>query len=149
MLIVFGLIGLALGAKLAVDGATGLAREAGVSEAVIGVTLVAFGTSLPELATALAAARSGQQDVCLGNIVGSNLFNLLGIGGASALVATLPTDDPGTRLNIWVMTGATVLLIGFMLTGRRVVRLEGVALLLLYAGFIAYQLLPPGMRFGG
>ena len=140
-----GLAALVGGAQLAVTGATALAREAGISETVIGITLVAIGTSLPELATAVAAARRGHADVCIGNIVGSNLFNILGIAGASAIAAPLPFTDPVAIADMWFMLGVTALLLVFMLTGLRIVRWEGCVLLLLYAGFIAFQFLSGGV----
>ncbi len=137
--IVAGLAALVGGAHMAVTGATALAREAGISETVIGITLVAIGTSLPELSTAIAAARRGSSDVCIGNIIGSNLFNILGVAGASAIAAPLPFDDPLAIADMWIMLGVTALLMAFMLTGQRIVRWEGCALLALYAVFIAFQ----------
>jgi len=144
LFILLGLAGLIGGAELAVTGATALAREAGISETVIGITLVAVGTSLPELATAVVAARRGHADVCIGNIVGSNLFNILGIAGASAIAAPLPFIDPIAIADMWIMLGVTALLMVFMLTGLRIVRWEGCALLLLYVAFIAFQFMASG-----
>jgi len=144
LFILAGLAALVGGARLAVTGATALAREAGVSETIIGITLVAIGTSLPELATAIAAARRGSSDICIGNIIGSNLFNLLGVAGASAIAAPLPFDDPLAIADLWIMLGVTALLMAFMLTGQRVVRWEGCALLALYGAFIAFQFLATG-----
>ncbi|SFE78229.1 calcium/sodium antiporter [Roseivivax sediminis] len=131
--------GLALtlaGAVLLVDGATGLARAFGVSEAVIGLTLVAVGTSLPELVTSLLAARRGHGEVALGNVIGSNIFNLLGILGITALVSPLPVDPQIARFDVWIMAGATLLLVLFARTGRRIARTEGAALLALYAAYL-------------
>ncbi len=144
LFILAGLAALVGGAQLAVTGATALAREAGISETVIGITLVAIGTSLPELSTAIAAARRGNSDVCIGNIIGSNLFNILGVAGASAIAAPLPFDDPLVVVDLWIMLGVTALLVAFMLTGQRIVRWEGCALLLLYGVFIAFQFLATG-----
>jgi cation:H+ antiporter len=141
LFILLGLTALLGGARLAVTGATALARDAGISETVIGITLVAIGTSLPELATAIAAVRRGNSDVCIGNIIGSNLFNILGIAGAAAIAAPLPFTDPLAVADLWIMLGCTALLMAFMLTGLRIVRWEGCVLLLLYALFIAFQFL--------
>lgn len=138
-----GLAGLVAGASLAVDGATGIARAAGVPDSVIGLTLVAVGTSLPELATAIVAARRGQADVCVGNVLGSNIFNLLGIGGAAALAAPLPMPPAMLAFDLWVMAAASLLVLAFMGTGQRVVRAEGVALLALYAAYVGWQFLGP------
>jgi len=142
--ILLGLAALIAGARLAVTGATALARDAGISETVIGITLVAVGTSLPELATAIVAARRRHADVCIGNIVGSSLFNILAVAGASAVARPLPVDDPVAVLDMWVMLGVTLLLLAFMLTGLRVVRWEGAVLLALYAVFVAVQFVMQG-----
>ena len=138
--IVVGLAALVGGSRVAVVGATSLARDAGISEEVIGLTLVAIGTSLPELATAFMAARRGHSDVCLGNVIGSNIFNLLGIAGAAAIAAPLPFSPDIIRYDISALIVITVLLIGFMATGHRVQRWEGAILLLLYALYISAHL---------
>jgi len=143
--IVVGLAALVAGSRLAVTGATALARDAGISEEIIGITLVAVGTSLPELATALMAAKRGHADVCIGNVIGSNIFNLLGVGGAAALAAPLAFDLDIIRFDLWVLPAVTFILIAFMMTGRRVERWEGAVLLLLYALYLTYHLLPGGM----
>ncbi|ETX29541.1 calcium/sodium antiporter [Roseivivax isoporae] len=132
-----GLVLTVVGAFALVDGASGLARSAGISEAVIGLTLVAVGTSLPELVTSLLAARRGHGDVALGNILGSNVFNILGILGLTALARPLPVDPQIAGFDIYAMLGATVLLLVFAATGRRVTRVEGGVLLAVYAGYLA------------
>ncbi len=109
-----GLIGLPLGADLLIDSAEMIAREFGVSEAVIGLTLVALGTSLPELATTTMAALRRQADVAIGNVIGSNMFNLLAIIGIASLVGPLPVDPEFLRFDLWVMLGASLLLIPFV-----------------------------------
>lgn len=132
--------GLALtigGAIALVDGATGIARAYGVPEAVIGLTLVAVGTSLPELATTVMAARRGQSDVALGNILGSGIFNILGILGTTALVVPLPID-PLIGRDIWVMLGTTALLLAMLFWQSRISRATGAGFLLLYAGYMAW-----------
>lgn len=133
-------IGLALtigGAIALVDGATGIARAYGVPEAVIGLTLVAVGTSLPELATTVMAARRGQSDVALGNILGSGIFNILGILGTTALVAPLPVDE-SLLPDIGVMLASTALLIGLLFWKKCIGRKSGGMFLLLYAGYMAW-----------
>jgi cation:H+ antiporter len=134
-----------LGASLLVDAAIEIARAAGLSEAVIGLTLVAIGTSLPELATAAMAAFRGQSDVAFGNIVGSNIFNVLGIAGATALVMPIPVPAEIARVDVWVMMATAILLVVFAVTGWRVSRREGGIFLLLYAAYLAVQL-APGLR---
>jgi cation:H+ antiporter len=140
-----GLIALVAGSRFAVIGASAIAREAGISEEVIGITLVAFGTSLPELATAMVAAARKQADVCIGNVIGSNIFNLLGITGAAAIAAPLPFAASVVSFDIWVLLAITVLFMWFMLTGRRIQRWEGAVLLLLYFSYISLHFLPDGI----
>ena len=137
---IFLMLGLALtigGAIALVDGATGIARAYGVPEAVIGLTLVAIGTSLPELATTVMAARRGQSDVALGNILGSGIFNILGILGTTALVAPLPIED-SLIPDIGVMLATTALLIALLFWQRAISRVSGVIFLLLYTGYMAW-----------
>jgi len=138
-LIIGGLIAVVVGAEWLVTGATTLATEFGVPEEVIGLTVVALGTSLPELATSMVAAYRGHSDVCVGNVLGSNLFNLFGITGVTALFAPLPFSDGIIGFDLWVLLGATAIIIPFMLTGRRISRPEGTILLILYVCFIASQ----------
>jgi cation:H+ antiporter len=140
-----GLAALVAGSRFAVIGASAIAREAGISEEVIGITLVAFGTSLPELATAMVAAARKQADVCIGNVIGSNIFNLLGITGAAAIAAPLPFAASVVSFDIWVLLAVTVLFLWFMLTGRRIQRWEGAVLLLLYFSYISLHFLPGGI----
>jgi cation:H+ antiporter len=138
-IIIVGLFAVVVGAEWLVTGATTLAKEFGVPEEVIGLTIVAIGTSLPELATSIVAAYRGHSDVCVGNVLGSNLFNLFGITGVTALFAPLPFSDKIAGFDLWVLLAATALIIPFMLSGRRISRLEGSILLVLYFGFIASQ----------
>jgi cation:H+ antiporter len=135
-----GLIGVVGGAWLLVEGAVALAQRAGVSETVIGLTVVAVGTSLPELATSAIAARRGQGDVAFGNLVGSNLFNLLGILGITALVAPIPVPPEIVRLDVWAMGAATAVALALGVTGQRVGRREGALLVALYAGYVVLTL---------
>jgi cation:H+ antiporter len=135
--VLLGLVMLVLGARWFVAGAVALARAAGVSEAVVGLTIVAVGTSLPELATSTVAAARGEGDISVGNVIGSNIFNLLGILGTAALVRPIgPTGMRGADLG--VMLGLSVLLLPVVWSGLRVNRAEGALLLGLYAGYAAY-----------
>lgn len=130
-----GLGALVLGARWLVGGATTLAQGAGVSNAVIGLSVVALGTSLPELATSVVAAVRGDSAIAAGNVVGSNLFNLLGILGLAALVH--PFAAPGLRaVDVAAMLGATALVWLLMWTGRRIGRLEGGLLVALYGTYV-------------
>jgi cation:H+ antiporter len=143
--IIVGLLALVAGSRLAVTGATALARDAGISEEIIGITLVAIGTSLPELATAIMAAKRGHADVCIGNVIGSNIFNLLGIAGAAAMVTPLSFELDIITYDLWALLAVTAILIAFMLTGRKIERWEGAGLLFLYVVYVTHHLLPGGI----
>ena len=135
--VIGGAAALVLGGKFIVDGAVGLGRMAYLSEAVIGLTIVAVGTSLPELATSLVAAARGEQDIAVGNVVGSNLFNMLGIMGIAPMIR--PVSAAGITPVDWgMLLVSTLLLVPFMHTGRKVVRREGAVLLALYCAYIAF-----------
>ena len=134
--LVAGLVGLPIGASLLVENATIIARSLGVSEAVIGLTLVAVGTSLPELATTVMAARHGKADVALGNVIGSNFFNLLGIIGIALLFGPIPTGAE-FNLDLAVMLVAALLLIPFVMFRRDITRLWGLGLTALYLVYLA------------
>lgn len=132
-----GLAATVAGADLLVDGALTLARAHGIPETVIGLTLVAVGTSLPELATSAVAALRGQSDVALGNILGSNIYNILGILGLTALVRPIAVPAEILRLDLWVMLATVAVLLVFARTGRRLTRGEGVCLLAFYGLYLA------------
>jgi len=106
-----GIAILPMGANLVVEGAAGIARNWGVSEAVIGLSLIALGTSLPELGTTVVAAMHKSSDVTLGNIIGSNLFNILGIMGVTSILAEVPVMDSLLNWDIWIMLGCTLILV--------------------------------------
>lgn len=140
--LVLGLIGLPLGAHLTVDGASSLAQQFGVSDAVIGLTVVALGTSLPELATTISAAFRGQCGLALGNVLGSNLFNILAIMGLTAMVAPVPVPDVFLRLDLWVMLGASLALAPFVFRGIHLTRGPGIVFVLSYVVYVYYAFLP-------
>lgn len=131
-----GLLALMAGAELLVDGASSIARALGVPEAVIGLTLVALGTSLPELATSIAAAFRGKSDVAVGNVLGSNLFNILGILGVTAAVTPIPVSPQIVQYDLWIMLASAAVLLPLLLTGRRLSRAEGGLFLIAYAAYI-------------
>ena len=135
-LIIAGLIGLPVGAQLLIDGAVGVSRTLGVSEEVIGLTMVAIGTSLPELATTTMAAIRRQADVAIGNVIGSNLFNILGILGVASLFGPIPIDPAFLTRDLWVMLACALVLAPFVLGGWRIGKRWGVAFLALYAIYI-------------
>ena len=133
---------LVIGSNMLIDGATGIARTYGVSEAVIGVTLVALGTSLPELATAFVAAIRNHGDVALGNVLGSNVFNVLGMLGLTSLITPVAISGEFLDLDMWVMLGVSALLLVFMTTGQRVNRMESGVLLAGYSIYVVFLLTP-------
>lgn len=132
-----GLIGLPLGADILVDASTEIARDFGVTETVIGLTLVAIGTSLPELATTVVAALRRQADVAIGNVIGSNMFNLLGIIGVASFFGDIPVDRQFLDFDLWVMLGASLLLAPFVFSNRlNMTRPLGVALTVAYGAYL-------------
>ena len=133
---VLGLIGLPLGANLLVEGAVNIATDYGVSDTVIGLTLVAVGTSLPELATTVMAAIRRQADVALGNVIGSNMFNLLAIIGIASFVGDIPVAEGILRFDLWVMLASSALLIPFVFLKQNITKGWGVVLSAAYAAYI-------------
>jgi len=140
-----GIAGVVFGAALLVDAAIEIAEAAGLSEAVIGLTLVAVGTSLPELATSVMAAIRRHGDVAFGNIVGSCIFNVLGIAGVTALVKPIDVPPEIAQFDIWVMLGSVALLVAFAVTGWRVVRVEGLIFIAAYAAYLSIHFMPGGI----
>ncbi len=140
--LVLGLVGLPLAAHLTVDGASGVASAWGVSDTVIGLTIVAIGTSLPELATTLIAAIRQHGALALGNVLGSNLFNMLAIVGITAMVTPLAIPQEVLRLDIWVMLAATLVLVPFVVWEVPIGRIAGIAFLTAYVFYIGFLLTP-------
>ncbi len=132
-----GVFAVLFGASLIVSGSITAARLFHVPETVIGLTIVAIGTSLPELAASITAARKKQTDLAYGNIIGSNIFNTLGISGAAAVAAPVAVPENVITFDLWVLIAATGLLIWFAYTGARISRWEGVVFLGLYLSYIA------------
>ena len=136
MAIVLGLALLVIGSQVLLKGAVGIAESLGMSEALIGLTLVAVGTSLPELSISVIAAFRRHADVAIGNILGSNIFNLLGILGISALLQPLPVPERILQFDQWVMLGTSLVLLLFLYTGKKLSRFEGGLLLLGYGLYL-------------
>ncbi|MBJ3761682.1 calcium/sodium antiporter [Maribius pontilimi] len=135
--LIVGLVGLPIGAQLLINASTQIAKIFGLSDAVIGLTLVAIGTSLPELATTIAAAFRRQADVALGNVIGSNLFNLLAIIGIAALVGPIPVAREFLVLDLWVMLAASLLLAPFVFRNWYMGRIWGALFCATYAAYLA------------
>ncbi len=137
-----GLIGLVVGGRMLVTGAVSVAEAAGLSEALIGLTVVAIGTSLPELATSVVAALRKHTDIAVGNVVGSNIFNVFFVLGTTSVITPLPINNL-LNIDIAFSIFASVLLFVFMFYGgkRRLVRAEGAIFLALYAGYLVYLVL--------
>lgn len=131
-----GLVALPVGAHLLVAGASDIARLMGISEAVIGLTLVAIGTSLPEMAASVASAVRGRADLALGNVVGSNIFNILAILGITSVVAPLPIPSQMLQLDLWVMLGSSLLIAPFLFRGIPMTRPVGAVFLSAYAAYV-------------
>ncbi len=131
-----GLAGLVWGADLLVEGGVAIARVYGVSEEVIGLTVIALGTSLPELAASVIAASRGHSDIAVGNVVGSNLFNILGIAGLASMVTPLPVASQILSFDIWVMVGATALILPILAGRWHPGRGSAIVFLILYGAYI-------------
>ncbi len=134
-----GLVALAVGSNLLIDGAVEVAEAAGLSQTVIGLTLVAVGTSLPELATTIVAAWHRHGDVAVGNIVGSNMFNILGVMGVTALVAPVPVPQQILHFDAWVMLAVAVVMLLLVMYGRPIGRLVGCVFSVVYGAYVAAQ----------
>ncbi len=146
-LIVAGLGLLVLGSDWLVTASVAFARTLGVSELVIGLTVVAAGTSMPEVATSVVAAFRGERDIAVGNVVGSNVFNILGCAGLGAVVAGaagfggLPVPQAALNFDLWVMLAVALACLPVFMTGREIERWEGVLFLLYYAAYVAWLIL--------
>jgi cation:H+ antiporter len=147
--IVGGLIGLAIGARLLVDSAVNIATAWGVSQTVIGLTLVAVGTSMPELVTSVIAAMRKQADVAMGNVIGSNTFNILGILGITALVAEVPVDPQILTFDNFVMIAVSLLLIPFVFARMDMGRKTGLVFVGLYTLYALWLVFAGGAPAAG
>ena len=140
LFVVIGLVGLALGADMAVRGAVFIGERVGLSKAVIGLTIIAFGTSLPELATCLAAAVKAQHDISIGNLVGSNIFNTLLVTGAAGAIRPIEIVPRLIGVDYWIMIIVSGVFLLAAAIGRRIGRIDGVILLGGYIAYIVYLL---------
>lgn len=136
VLLAVGLVGLPVGADMLVEGAVNIAHRFGVDEGIIGLTLVAVGTSLPELATSVMAALRRHADVAVGNVVGSNIFNLLAIMGVASFFGPLPVPPGFLHLDLWIMLGTSLLLAPFVLAYLNIGRAWGVAFISCYVIYV-------------
>ncbi len=134
---VAGLVAVMVGANYLVESATIIARQLGVSEAMIGLSIVAVGTSLPELATTVAAAIKGEREIALGNIIGSNIFNILAILGLTGLIIPIPVDPRFMSFDVPVMIGATLLTLGLIYVRGEISRIAGGLMMIGYVAYIA------------
>lgn len=139
MFVIAGLAGLISGGDLFVDGASGIASHLGVSDSVIGLTIVAAGTSLPELATSITAAMKGRTGIALGNVIGSNIFNILFVLGCAATVRPLPFGTVGNT-DLIILVGCSILfwLFGWFFRLRTITRWEGAILFACYIGYMVW-----------
>jgi cation:H+ antiporter len=141
---VAGLAVIIVGGRILVDGAVDLARAIGMSETVIGLTIVAVGTSMPELVTSVMAAMRKHADVAVGNVLGSNIYNILGIGGLTGVISPTVVPPEMLRLDLPVLVGVSILLFIFARSGGRISRIEGGAFLALYLAYVSWLVLQGG-----
>lgn len=143
LLVVIGLVALILGSRWLVESAVVFARFFGISDLVVGLTIVAVGTSLPEIATSALAALRGERDLAVGNVVGSSVFNILAVLGITGLVSShgIPVAEAARNFDLWVMLAVAVACLPIMITGREIARWEGAVFLGYYAAYTAYLIL--------
>lgn len=142
LFLAIGLVALPIGAQMTVSAASEIARNFGVSEAAVGLTLIALGTSLPELATTLSAAIRGQCGLALGNVLGSNLFNILAIMGLTAMVVPVPVPEVITSIDLWVMLAAALAIAPFVLRRKCISWPAGIVFVACYLLYISFVFVP-------
>ena len=140
LLMTLGCVMLYVGSEAFIDGASSIAKQLGVSDLIIGVTVVAFGTSVPEIVASLAAALKGQEDLSIGNLVGSNIMNILLVLGGSSLVGNLTVDPQVMKFDFWWMLGTAALLYPILKIGKNISRFEGSIYVVCYLTFIYFTL---------
>lgn len=137
ILAVVGLAGIIFGGDLVVDNAQAIAKAAGMSEALVGLTIVAVGTSLPELVTSIVASVKKENDIAIGNVIGSNIFNIIFILGLSSTISTL-TLDWATLFDMIVMSVSGIIVLLIALFSKKMYRWQGAVMVLLYIGYLVY-----------
>lgn len=133
---------LSTGADILIDGAAAIAKQLHVSEATIGLTLVAVGTSVPEIITCIIAAKRKRTDLCLASLVGGNIFNILGAMGLSAMISPLPVSRQFLHVDVWVLIGVTVVATLLIRVRKQIGRTEGAVFVALFVAYVVYQYLP-------
>ena len=133
LLVGLGLTGIIFGSNMVVNNATGIAHILGISDRVIALTIVAFGTSLPELVTTIVSSRKGEQDILLGNIIGSNIFNVCVVLGIPVVIYGTITPGSFSTMDLFTFVGSALLLLSFATTKKQINRLEGILMLLIFA----------------
>jgi cation:H+ antiporter len=143
LFIVIGLVMLVIGSRWLVDGAVVFARLLGVDDLVIGLTIIAAGTSLPEVAASIIASIKGERDIAVGNVVGSNIFNILSVLGLSSIVSPngIPVSPAALNFDVWVMLAVAIACLPIFFTGLEIKRWEGAIFLLFYVAYTAYLIL--------
>ncbi len=141
--IIGGCVGLVFGSELFVDGACGIAKRFGVSDLVIGSTVVAFGTSVPELVTSCVAAFRKQTDISIGNLIGSNLFNIAAILGLTSIVKEINVNEAAIAFDMWWVVAVALLIFPLMVVGKKIGRVKGVFLALYYFAYIYFVAFTP------
>ncbi len=141
LIVVGGLVGMYFGSEYMLEGAVGIADRAGMSKHVIGVTIVAVGTSVPELVTSIVASLKKQTDISVGNLLGSNIFNLGAVIGLTGTIKPIPVDQQVMAFDMWVVAGVSFVLLPLLLHKFKVHRWKGVMLLLAYLGYVGYTLI--------
>ena len=139
-LTIIGLLAIILGAKWVVDGAIDIARWLKISEITIGLTVVAIGTSLPELITSLVAAKKGENEIAVGNVIGSNIFNILFVLGLSSTIYPVSIGQENFA-DLWILFAAMVVVVPLMYTGKKINRLEGALMVVAYLAYATFTVL--------
>jgi cation:H+ antiporter len=140
MLIIIGGVGISLGGQLVVKSATAIATTLGLTETLIGLTVVALGTSLPELVTSIVASRKGQNDLALGNVVGSNIFNILLVLGISSTVSPIVLTDMNVLVDLGILIVINLITFALAMRGRKLNRVDGIIMLVMYVAYMGYMI---------
>jgi cation:H+ antiporter len=140
LFVVLGMIGLPIAADIIIDSARSIALRWGVSEAAIGLTIVALGTSLPELAATMMAAIRRESAIAIGNVLGSNVFNLLAIMGITTMVGAVPVKEQFLSIDLWVMAACALLMVPFVMRRIEITRVAGILFVCGYVGYVIFAL---------